>query len=490
MQNRRFEMSVGAFWAIIIALGCGAPASDDFTYGEYSSRPDLPATDDAFSENGFVDTMEHPSSTFVVDVDNASYTYARNELRRGKRPSPESVRPEEYVNYFDYDYQRELDGEAFSVDLAAAPSPFGSADSMLLRIGLQGRAVSIDDMKPTRLTFVVDHSGSMIDVDDEVRETLRIIASTLRPQDAISIVVFEARPLVLLDRAFANETDRIDRAIARLDEPLSLGGITDGEVGLEVGYEQAKTMFNDDANNRLVLLSDGGFNDGVIDDELIDLVQQQYAGDISLTTLGFGDDSYSDYNLEGLAHVANGNYFYIDSSREAERLFRDRLPSVVEIIASDVKAQVEFNPETVSRYRLIGYDDRALADDAYADADQNAGEVGAGHTVTALYELELRAGADDRDLLAEVRLSHAETRGGDRLEHREALKVSNVLDSFATADHDFRFAAAVAEFAEILRDSRHVDIADFAAVERIAAQANPDGQPEREEFLELVRAAR
>ena len=494
---------------LVLSIGCGAydstgyideqgqyapPTNDDaYANDENSVEDDVTRDDDygEFEENEFVDASEDDTSTFASDVSTASYTLMRRDLNSGRLPDPAGVRIEEYINFFDYDYAQPDGDDLFSVDTEIGPSHFGTTedqDRKMMRIGLQGRDVSIEDMKQTNLVFLVDVSGSM-GPDNRLplaKDALQVMLEHLRDGDTVGIQTYASSSETVLEPTDVEHRGDIEAAI----DSLEAGGATFGEGGITDAYNMAEDAFIEDGNNRVVILTDGDFNVGKTGDDLIDMVRS-YRDDyqISLTSAGFGHGGFNDATMERLAREGNGNYFYIDSREEAYRVFGSQLPSTVQVLAHGVRNQVEFNPDIVDRYRLVGYEKRLMDDDDFDDADANAGEIGPGHDVTAFYELELHDDIDDiEEPLSTVNVAHK--RGyNDELEFAEFDVTSqDIRDSFDDLSGEFQFAAAVTQYAGILRQSDYVYDDDFQEVISVAsAQTNDDER--REEFLDLVEIA-
>jgi Ca-activated chloride channel family protein len=439
-------------------------------------------------ENDFVATSEEDTSTFAVDVDNGSYTVMRRDINSNNLPVPEGVRVEEYVNFFNYDYAEPREGMPFSINLEVAPSKFGHEGTQLLHIGLQGREMAIEDMAPSNLVFLIDVSGSMSTGDKLawVKESLYTLVDNLREQDSVGIVVYAGREAVVLRPTPGSEKQEIQDAIER----LSAGGSTNGEAGIDRAYELAEQAKIAGGNNRVILMTDGDFNVGRTGDSLVDFVESKREKHITLTTVGFGRGNYNDAHMEAFARKANGNYFYIDKLAEAERIFGRDLPSTLEVIAADVKVQVEFDSNTVERYRLVGYENRLLDNEDFDDDTKDAGEVGPGHTVTAVYEIEMKSQLDAEDYLSTVRLRYKDQFGDDSKLIERGIKASQAAERFDDASPDFRFSAAVTEYAEILRESQHSEGARFDDVISVAQNSAPSTDEEKLEFIDLVEAAK
>jgi Ca-activated chloride channel family protein len=473
-----------------------------------------------YGVNPFIPTDEDPLSTFAVDVDAASYTVMRRYLEGGHLPDKEAVRVEEFVNFFKQGYPR-FDDTDFRIFIEGAPSPFGKG-YQLLRVGIKAREISADNRKQANLVFVIDTSGSM-DREDRlelVKRSLRVLVDELRPSDRIGIVVYGSNGRVLLEptslgpdrhgddnspppregwknpsqdeEAPAAGRERILTAI----DNLRPDGATNAEEGLFLGYEMAGRMYRDGAINRVILCSDGVANVGQTGPEsILHRVRGEAAKGIQITTIGFGMGNYNDVLMEQIADKGDGNYYYVDDLTEANRVLVENLTGTLQTIARDAKVQVEFDPSRVLRYRLLGFENRDVADRDFRNDKVDAGEIGAGHEVTALYEVKLAEGAD-RGRIATVRFRYARpepNRGGTPSvrEIEQGFDVPGLLVSFRDASPHFRLDAAVAEFAEILRHSfwaKESRIADVVPVARAAADDLP-GDDAIREFVRLVERA-
>ncbi len=455
----------------------GAPP-DDYQQGEVY---------DEVVENDFVSADEENVSTFSIDVDNASYTLMRRDIQNGTLPAPAGVRPEEYINFFDYGYAPPTQ-DPFSINLEGAPSAFGEG-LHILRVGLQGIQVPNDKMKPTNLVFLIDTSGSMSgDLKlPLVQKSLHTLVDNLRPDDTIGIVTYAGSAGTVLEPTAVRDKQKICDAVDR----LTSGGSTAGEAGITEAYRLAETAKKQGGNNRVIILTDGDFNVGRTGEELFTLVDTYRAKEISLTSVGYGLGNYNDYTMENLAKRGNGNYFYVDSLQEASRVFGTELSSTLEVIASDVKIQLEFNPEAVARFRLLGYENRLLNEEDFDDDAVDAGELGPGHTVTALYEVELTEEADSDASLVDVRLRYKSQYGADSELLERAIKVAELRASFEDASDGLRFSAAVAEYAEILRESAHSTGERFDDILAIISGAGslPEAD-KRGELVDLVEKAK
>lgn len=446
-----------------------------------------------WSENKFVDAGEENTSTFSIDVDTASFTLARQSLRSGTMPAPESVRTEEFINYFDFDYPVPAADAPFSINVEAGPSHFGAtaaADDetvrQLVKIGLRGRHIEKADMKPINVVFLVDTSGSMSGEKLKiVMDALHTLTNHLRSSDTVGIVTYAGSERVLLEPTAKLQEQKIHRAINSLDD--GSGGSTNAEAGIVKAFEMLESVKIEGGNNRVIILTDGDFNVGLSGEALVDKTTEYRERHMSLTCIGVGRGNYKDAQMEALSQNVNGNYFYLDSKEEGYRIFGDELASTLEVVAADVKIQIEFNAEVVERYRLLGYENRLLENADFDNDAKDAGEIGPDHRVTALYEVELAADAADTSLLAQVRLRYKGQYGEASQELLQDLKVANLAESFASTTADFQFAAAVAEFAEILRRSEY-SRGEYADV-RGVAEAISDDIVGAEELLSLVALA-
>ena len=471
-----------------------AGADDDVSGGLFEPPPVEPTdreSDNTFEDYGvrdFVQTREDPFSTFALDVDTGSYTVMRRWIDEGVLPPIESVRPEEYINAFSYDYDVPRSGLEISVD--GGPSPFDD-DNILVRVGVQGEIVDDDDRGPAALTFVVDTSGSM-NRDDRlglVKESLEILVDELDDDDTVAIVTYSDASGIVLSPTPAGERAVILDAI----DALEPGGSTNLESGLRTGYGLADEAFRDDGINRVVLASDGVANVGVTDpDALAQMIRADADRGIDLVTVGFGMGNFNDVTMEQLADQGDGFYAYVDTDDEAERLFEDELTSTLLTVAKDAKIQVEFDPEIVEAYRLIGFENRAVRDRDFRNDDVDAGELGAGHQVTAVYEVELARGVDldDRDEIGEVFLRWEDPDDGDVTEIDEDIDLRDVESNWSSTPADFRLATVVAVFAEVLRDDPDADAIDVASlVAETEALSAEMGDDDVDELADLVEAA-
>jgi Ca-activated chloride channel homolog len=476
------------------------------------------ATYDRVEENPFLPAATNPLSTFSVDVDTASYSNVRRFINNGSLPPKDAVRVEEMINYFSYDYREPEGDKPFSIDLDATECPWNTSHR-LLRIGLKGREVANEKRPSSNLVFLLDVSGSMLPAErlPLVKQAMRLLVEKLSEKDRVAIVVYAGGSGLALGSTTGNEKEKILRAL----EELKAGGSTNGADGIELAYKVAADNFIKGGVNRVILATDGDFNIGVTNQgDLIRLIEDKAKGGVFLSVLGVGTDNLKDSTMQKLADKGNGNYAYLDSVDEARKVLVQQINGTLMTIAKDVKIQVEFNPARVASYRLIGYEKRMLRKEDFNNEKIDAGEIGAGHTVTALYEVEpARTGATDPAAsvppvdplkyqtpnpaslastyldpknqspeMVTVKLRHKKP-DGETSELTERSFTDNG-SKFANAAPDLKFAAAVAEFGMLLRDSQYKGKATMGAVIEWAQEgkgADPAGY--RAGFIELARKA-
>ena len=431
--------------------------------------------------NPFLDTEDEHLSTFAMDVDTASYSVTRSYLTEGHLPPSEAVRVEEFVNAFKYDYAAPTEG-AFAIHLEGAPSIFAdSKRAHLLRIGLKGRVIPDEDRKDAALTFVVDVSGSMERENrlGLVKKALTLLVDQLRPTDRVGIVVYGSRGRLVLPHTGVNRRAEILAAI----DSLHPEGATNAEEGLRIGYDLAWRNAEVDHINRVILCSDGVANVGQTGpDDILTEIRAHVKRGVTLSTVGFGMGNYNDILMEKLANAGNGNYAYVDTLSEARRIFVEDLTGTLQVIAKDAKIQVDFNPEVVSRFRLLGYENRHLENDQFRDDTVDAGEVGSGHCVTALYEVKLREGASGKIATASIR--YADPDNQKVTEVGEEIFSLQLHESFEAGSAPFRLTAAVAEFAEILRESFWAKDGSLEEVRRVVKGVY--SELDNEQVVELI----
>jgi Ca-activated chloride channel family protein len=461
---------------------------------------------DPIVENTFLAPAQHPLSTFSIDVDEASYSNIRRYLQNGSLPPAGAVRIEEMINYFDYDYAKPVNNAPFAVHTEIGTCPWNS-DHKLVHIGLQGKEIPIDHLPPSNLVFLIDVSGSM----DEpaklplVQASLKLLTDQLREKDRVAIVVYAGSAgLVLPSTSGANKV-KIKEAISN----LQAGGSTAGGEGIQLAYQTAMQAFIKGGSNRVILATDGDFNVGVSSDAaLVQLIEKEREAGIFLTVLGFGMGNYKDNKMQQLADKGNGNHSYIDNINEAKKVLVSEFGSTLFAIAKDVKIQVEFNPARVQAYRLIGYENRLLQAEDFNDDKKDAGELGSGHTVTALYEVipvgvkdvftrqvdslkyqwnnKTPIGSITNELLT-IKLRYKKPDENTSMLLEQAVADKH-LDLEQTSDN-FRFSAAVAEFGMLLRESKFIQKGSFQQVLSLAkSAAGKDANGYRSEFTRLVSA--
>jgi len=457
-----------------------------------------------------------PVSTFSIDVDTAAYANARRQINSGTLPRAESVRVEEFINYFNYNYPRPEAGDApFSITTEVGPSPW-NADRKLMLVGLQGFEVERDDLPPANLVFLIDVSGSMNQPNKLglLKSSMKMLTRGLRPEDTISIAVYAGAAGEVLEPTSGSDRNKIMEAI----DSLHAGGSTNGGAGINLAYSLAKKNFKDEGINRVILATDGDFNVGTTSvDSLRSLIENKRKSGVSLSVLGFGAGNYNDALMQELAQKGNGNAAYIDSVNEARKVLVDEVGSTLQTIAKDVKIQVEFNPALVREYRLIGYETRALKREDFNNDKVDAGDIGAGHSVTALYELtladatkpsvdELRYGAEpnvvaqlstgtsDDNLtqseLAHVKLRYKEPEGTTSKLLTRVVKQSQLTADLTKTSENYRFAAAASAFGQLLRNSDYTGAFGMDDALELARQSRgTDEFGYRHEFEQLLRTA-
>lgn len=435
-----------------------------------------------YGKNPMVDTAIDKLSTFAVDVDTASYAIARRKIVEGQLPPTAAVRVEEFLNYFKYDYTAPTDGSPFSVHMDMAPSPFTKGRE-LLRVGVQAKELSLRERKKANLVFLVDVSGSMLSADklELAKRSLRVLVDNLKDGDTVSLVTYAGNTRVVLQ---PTGLDRKAEIVSALEE-LTAGGSTAMSSGMDLAYKLAAQSLSADSISRVIVLSDGDANIGSsTHDDILKTISSKVKEGVTLSTVGFGMGNYKDQLMEQLANKGNGNYFYIDSQNQARRVFQEQLGSALEVVAKDVKVQVDFDDKVVKSYRLIGYENRDVADKNFRNDKVDAGEIGAGHTVTALYEVELTG---KKAPPVTVRLRAKQPRGTKAVESVHHFDMSKAYASFDSAPEDFRFASAVMASAEILRDSEHAAHWSIDKAITIAQGASKAHTDEREEFITLMK---
>jgi Ca-activated chloride channel family protein len=471
-------------------------------YREQYQRPD---------DNGVVRVSNQPVSTFSIDVDTGSYANMRRWLNQGQLPPENAVRVEELINYFDYSYPKpDNRRQPFLVSSEIAPTPWNPS-THLLRVGINSFEVPVQQLPASNLVFLVDVSGSMNSADKLplLQQALTLLVRKLDANDHISLVVYAGASGVVLKPTSGDRKAEILSAL----QQLQAGGSTNGAAGIRLAYQMAEQEFIEGGVNRVILATDGDFNVGLAStEELIDMIERKRKAGIALTTLGFGSGNYNDHLMEQLADKGNGNHAYIDRLSEARKVLSEELSATVLTVAKDVKIQIEFNPQAVSEYRLIGYENRLLDEEDFNNDRVDAGEIGAGHNVTALYEISL-AGTDQKrlpdrryDSVERERAPANTTHLDDELAHlsiryklpaesrsrllETPLYLDDVQDDLSASSDDLRFAAAVAAFGQLLRGGEYLEDFDFRKIAALARQSRGDDPfGYRSEFMQLVSLA-
>jgi Ca-activated chloride channel family protein len=513
-EMRAAEVGAGAVSGMAMNQALTAAASPD-PLGAARYAPMIQDRENYrhFEDGEVLRVAEHPVSTFSIDVDTGAYSNLRRFLKSGTLPRQDAVRVEEMINYFDYAYAPPKDrSRPFSVHTEMAPSPW-NAKTQLLRIGLQGWKPE-GELPPSNLVFLVDVSGSMQDPDKLplVKSSLKLLVNELGPRDRISLVVYAGASGVVLEPTPGDQKQLILSALDRLEA----GGSTNGAEGIQLAYAMAERARRSDGINRVLLATDGDFNVGVVDfEQLKDLVEEKRKSGVALSTLGFGTGNYNDQLMEQLADAGNGNYTYVDGLSEGRRALVQMRAATLQTIAKDVKIQVEFNPAAVAEYRLIGYENRALKREDFNNDQVDAGEIGAGHSVTALYEVALRGSGGERvdplrfpgmwerpmaaiagtarshePELAFLRLRYKAPDGDTSKLIERSITRADMTRDLASASESLRFAAAVSGFGQLLRGGRYTEHYGYADVLKLARAARgADAQGWKGEFVQLVELA-
>lgn len=490
----------------------GAPMESEAMYdksyvqpGDYR-QPDTNTEEyDAINENIFLEASKNPLSTFSIDVDAASYSNIRRFINNGQRPPKDAVRIEEMVNYFDYDYSQPSNDDPFAVITEISTAPWNPRHK-LVHIGLQGRKIPVENLPPSNLVFLIDVSGSMDQVNKLplLKTSFKMLVEQLRPQDHVAIVVYAGAAGLVLEPTSGDDKKKI---IAALDH-LQAGGSTAGGAGINLAYAVAKEHFRKDGNNRIILATDGDFNVGESSNQSMErLIEEKRKDGIFLTVLGYGMGNYKDSKMEILADKGNGNYAYIDNITEARKVLVNEFGGTLFTIAKDVKLQIEFNPANVNAYRLIGYENRMLKSEDFNNDRKDAGELGSGHTVTALYEI-IPAGVENEfNKVDELRYQKPKTEPGKsytnelmtvKLRYKKPdedvskLIVHRLTDSntaLAKTSDNFRWSASVAAFGMLLRESEYVRNYSYDEVVQLAQHARgKDEEGYRVEFVNMVKS--
>ncbi|MBL8098892.1 MAG: von Willebrand factor type A domain-containing protein [Anaerolineales bacterium] len=514
MNTLRKAFGFCAVLLLLFLAACGSPAATESPLQIYEApaATEAPAQESFYSPpsstqtsgnnepydmffedygvNPSIDTEDDNLSTFALDVDTGSYTVMRNYINDGNLPPQESVRVEEYINYFEQGYSSPPAHQAFSINIDGGPSPFTQTERYdMLRIGIQGYEVSNEDRKDASLTFVIDVSGSM-DMDNRlglVKQSLEMLVEQLRDDDTVSIVVYGSDARVVLEPTSGEDKNKILSAIYSLRPE----GSTNAEAGLRLGYKLAMEGYKSDGINRVILCSDGVANVGQTEaNAILEMIDHYIAEGVTLTTVGFGMDNYNDTLMEQLANNGNGFYAYVDDRNEARKLFIDQITGTLQTIALDAKVQVEFNTNVVMRYRLVGYENRAIDDDEFRDNKVDAGEIGAGHSVTALYEVKLYPEA--RGQIATVYMRWQDPDTNQVVEISQDFDSSQLAFDFRETSPYFQRAVIVAEYAEILKGSYWAEDSSLDDVYDEARRLDNyfyGEEADMEELIDLIKRA-
>lgn len=456
------------------------------------------------NKNAFLQVKKAPLSTFSIDVDNASYSIARKTIHQGRLPSPQQIRIEEFINYFQYEYKNTASKHPFSINTEVAPCPWNNKHQ-LVHIGLKGKQLDNSKLKSSNLVFLIDVSGSMGARDKLplLKKAFKVLVNNLKEEDRVAIVVYAGNAGLVLPSTSGTNKHQIMEAL----DNLQSGGATDGGQGIRLAYKIAQENFIKNGNNRIILATDGDFNIGESSDKAMQqLIEEKREQGVFITVLGLGMGNYRDSKMEIIADKGNGNYYYLDNLNEAYKVFGKELKGTLFTIAKDVKIQIEFNSALVKSYRLIGYENRLLANRDFRDDTKDAGEIGAGHTVTALYEIALydtpqvvqvnatalpsdfKSSRFSNQQLMNVHLRYKKPDGNTGIETNQIIKVTRQeLDD--TSDN-FRFSAAVAAFGMLLKNSQYKGSANFESVIKLAnAAKGKDRHGYRNELIDLVKKA-
>lgn len=467
------------------SMMASTPASPRYVPSPEPTSGDNYAT---ITENDFIPTATENISTFAIDVDAASYSNVRRFINEGQLPPADAVRSEEMINYFQYNYPPPVDGKhPFTVSTELASCPWND-ESQLLLVGMRAMEIAKDDLPAANFVFLLDVSGSM-DRPDALPllvESMKILTDNLRPDDRVAIVVYAGASGLVLESTPGDNKTKIKEALTQ----LRAGGSTAGAAGIQQAYQVARENFIEGGNNRVILATDGDFNVGISDNGSLEtLIEKERESGIFLSVLGFGRGNLQDDKMQLLADKGNGNHAYIDQLSEARKVLVNEFGGTLFTVAKDVKIQVEFNPTYVAAYRLIGYENRLMANEDFRNDAKDAGELGAGHTITALYEItpSMTAGATDAAAIVRLRYKQPNANKASEL----AYNVDARSSSFGQSSGNLRWAASVAEFAMLLRDSKHKGTANYDHCEQMARQsAGRDPFGYRKEMIGLIGKAK
>lgn len=473
----------------------------------YEIMPDMTYNTEGYStinENNYKNAVETPVSTFSIDVDAASYSNVRRFLSNGEKPPIDAVRIEEMINYFNYNYEQPKGEHPFAIHHEIAECPW-SNDNLLLHIGLQGKKIETENLPASNLVFLLDVSGSMNSQNKLplLKKAFKLLVNQLRPEDKVAIVVYAGSSGLVLPSTNGTEKEEILNALNK----LNAGGSTAGAAGLKLAYKTARDNFIDGGNNRIILATDGDFNVGISSNaEMERLIEKERNNGVFISVLGFGMGNYKDDKMEIIADKGNGNYSYIDNILEAKKVLVNEFGGTLHTIAKDVKIQIEFNPAIVEEYRLIGYENRMLNKEDFDNDKKDAGELGSGHNVTALYEIKLankkkkdqnlkyqdtklNAKALSKDEIASVKFRYKNPKG------RKSILITEEIPMNVCSEQDlsenFQFSAAVAGFGLLLRESKHKGKCNYKMLIDLAQNSKgKDEEGYRGEFIRLMKLAK
>ncbi|WP_321279368.1 von Willebrand factor type A domain-containing protein [Marinifilum fragile] len=474
---------------------------------QYEMMPDMTYNTEGYStinENNYKNAVESPVSTFSIDVDAASYSNVRRFLTNGEKPPIDAVRIEEMINYFNYNYEQPTGEHPFAIHHEIARCPWNN-DNLLLHIGLQGKKIETDNLPASNLVFLLDVSGSMNSQNKLplLKKAFKLLVNQLRPEDKVAIVVYAGSSGLVLPSTNGNKKEEILNALNK----LNAGGSTAGAEGLKLAYKTARENFIDGGNNRIILATDGDFNVGISSNaEMERLIEKERDNGVFISVLGFGMGNYKDDKMEIIADKGNGNYSYIDNILEAKKVLVNEFGGTLHTIAKDVKIQIEFNPAIVEEYRLIGYENRMLNKEDFDDDKKDAGELGSGHNVTALYEIKLakkkkkdqnlkyqdtklNAKALSKDEIASVKFRYKNPEGRKSILITEEIPMN--IQAKQSLSENFQFSAAVAGFGLLLRESKHKGNCNYEMLIDLAQNSKgKDEEGYRGEFIRLMKLAK
>lgn len=473
--------------SLLILCSCSPSSLSDHYYNSGISESDSGFSPnyqyDGISENDFVSTAEETSSYFSLDRNTASYSLMRREINQGLTTNANSVRLEEYVNYFNYNYARPSGEDALALSGSVFDCPWNE-ENKLFTIGIAAEEISFASDIQNNIIFLIDISGSMFGEDrlGLIQQAFTMLLDNLGDNDYVSIVTYASNCRVALSGARGTEKTKI----ANVLQDLSASGTTNGSGGIQLAYAEAEKYFIQGGNNRVILATDGDFNVGISDkNQLKNFISEKRQSGIYLTVLGVGMFNTNDSTMKTLAESGNGNYAYLDSVAEARKVLVEELNGTFNVVAKDAKAGVIFNPETVEKYRLIGYESKMISQDEFYDENKDAGEIGSGHTVTAVYEIKIKDNAAGNIATVEIKYKHPESN-----ENKNITETFTTYDYSANPDEDCIFIGCVVEYGLLLRNSEFKGNADFEnVISRLSQLSCVREDPFKAEFLEIVKKA-